>query len=137
MLHESKRPLLGSCIVLALYTSAYCTEIVRGAIDAVPTVTRRAARSLGMTWGQDMTYVVFPMALRVAIDVGFDGIMSEGERKSLATQCGLCHGIACEAENRPHVRSQQSQHVPSHHAPSRAPSMRYHHCLTPLGCLTS
>jgi polar amino acid transport system permease protein len=60
-------PFVTSCAVLALYTSAYCTEIVRGAIDAVPTVTRRAARSLGLTWGQDMTQVVFPMALRVAL----------------------------------------------------------------------
>lgn len=58
-----------------------------------------------------------PMALRVAIDVGFDHIMSEGERKSLATQCGLCHGIASEAESRPHVRSysQRSHCVPFHH----------------------
>jgi hydroxyproline transport system permease protein len=60
-------PFVTSCIVLALYTSAYCTEIVRGAIHAVPTVTRRAARSLGLTWGQDMTQIVFPMALRVAL----------------------------------------------------------------------
>lgn len=60
-------PFTTSCIVLALYTSAYCTEIVRGAIDAVPMVTRRAARSLGLTWGQDMTHIVFPMALRVAL----------------------------------------------------------------------
>lgn len=60
-------PFVTSCIVLALYTSAYCTEIVRGAIDAVPPVTRRAARSLGLTWGQDMTQIVFPMALRVGL----------------------------------------------------------------------
>lgn len=60
-------PFTTSCIVLALYTSAYCTEIVRGAIDAVSPVTRRAARSLGLTWGQDMTQVVFPMALRVGL----------------------------------------------------------------------
>lgn len=60
-------PFTTSCIVLALYTSAYCTEIVRGAIDAVPPVTRRAARSLGLTWGQDMTQIVFPMALRVGL----------------------------------------------------------------------
>ncbi|MFX0547271.1 amino acid ABC transporter permease [Roseovarius sp. S1116L3] len=60
-------PFTTSCIVLALYTSAYCTEIVRGAIDAVPVVTRRAARSLGLTWGQDMTQIVFPMALRVGL----------------------------------------------------------------------
>ena len=43
------------------------------------------------------------MALRVAIDVGYDDIMTEGERKSLATQCGLCHGITSQAEHRPHV----------------------------------
>ena len=44
-----------------------------------------------------------PMPLRVAIDAGYDELMSEGERKSLATQCGLCHGIASQAEHRPHV----------------------------------
>jgi len=44
-----------------------------------------------------------PMALRVAIDVGFDDLMSDGERKSLASQCGLCHSIASQAEHRPHV----------------------------------
>ena len=59
-------PFIVACIVLSLYTSAYCTEIVRGGIDAVPAVTRRAARSLGMTWRQDMTQVTLPMALRVA-----------------------------------------------------------------------
>lgn len=60
-------PFVTSCVVLSLYTSAYCTEIVRGAIDAVPMTTRRAARSLGLTWGQDMTSIVFPMGLRVAL----------------------------------------------------------------------
>lgn len=60
-------PFATSCVILALYTSAYCTEVVRGAIAAVPTVTRRAARSLGMTWGQDMVHIVFPMALRVGL----------------------------------------------------------------------
>ncbi|WP_415182494.1 amino acid ABC transporter permease [Phaeovulum sp.] len=60
-------PFTTSCIVLSLYTSAYCTEIVRGAIAAVPMVTRRAARSLGLSWGQDMTHIVFPMALRVGL----------------------------------------------------------------------
>jgi hydroxyproline transport system permease protein len=60
-------PFVTSCVVLALYTSAYCTEIVRGAIAAVPMTTRRAARSLGLSWHQDMTSVVFPMALRVGL----------------------------------------------------------------------
>jgi hydroxyproline transport system permease protein len=55
------------CVVLALYMSAYCTEIVRGGFLAVPATTRRAARSLGMTWGQDLTQIVFPIALRVSL----------------------------------------------------------------------
>jgi len=60
-------PFTTSCVILSLYTSAYATEIVRGAIDAVPATTRRAARSLGLTWGQDMVHIVFPMGLRVAL----------------------------------------------------------------------
>jgi His/Glu/Gln/Arg/opine family amino acid ABC transporter permease subunit len=56
-----------ACAVLTLYTAAYCAEIVRGAIEAVPSTTRRAARSLGLTWRQDMTNIVFPLATRVAL----------------------------------------------------------------------
>jgi len=60
-------PFLIACVVLALYTAAYCTEIVRGGILAVPKTTRRAARSLGLSYRQDMVEVVFPIALRVAL----------------------------------------------------------------------
>ncbi|WP_374619677.1 amino acid ABC transporter permease [Devosia sp.] len=60
-------PFAVSCIVLALYTSAYCAEIVRGGVLAVPQTTRRAARSLGLTWWQDMTEIVYPMALRIML----------------------------------------------------------------------
>ncbi len=56
-----------ACGVLTLYTAAYCAEIVRGAIGAVPSTTRRAARSLGMSWRQDMAYIVLPLATRVAL----------------------------------------------------------------------
>jgi len=56
-----------ACIVLALYTSSYCTEIVRAGVLAVPSTTRRAARSLGLTYWQDLRYIVFPNALRVSL----------------------------------------------------------------------
>ncbi len=75
ILANSFAPMLGirltpfavSCIVLSLYTSAYCAEIVRGGVLAVPQTTRRAARSLGLTWWQDMTSVVYPIALRIML----------------------------------------------------------------------
>lgn len=60
-------PFAVSCVVLALYTSAYCAEIVRGGVLAVPQTTRRAARSLGLTWWQDMTEIVYPLALRIML----------------------------------------------------------------------
>lgn len=59
-------PFTTSCVVLSLYTASFCSEIVRGGIEAVPATTRRAARSLGMTWGQDMAYIVAPLSLRVS-----------------------------------------------------------------------
>lgn len=55
------------CVVLGLYTMSYCTEVVRGGVLSVPTTTRRAARSLGLTYSQDLTQIVFPLALRVAL----------------------------------------------------------------------
>ena len=60
-------PFTTSCVVLSLYTAAYCSEIIRGGIEAVPATTRRAARSLGMTWWQDMRYIVAPLATRVSL----------------------------------------------------------------------
>jgi His/Glu/Gln/Arg/opine family amino acid ABC transporter permease subunit len=56
-----------SCVVLAFYTSAYCSEIVRAGVQAVPQTTRRAARSLGLTYWQDLREIVFPIALRVSL----------------------------------------------------------------------
>jgi His/Glu/Gln/Arg/opine family amino acid ABC transporter permease subunit len=56
-----------ACGVLTFYTAAYCAEIVRGGIEAVPQTTRRAARSLGLNWFQDMRYIVAPLATRVAL----------------------------------------------------------------------
>ncbi|MDN5788540.1 amino acid ABC transporter permease [Pseudorhodobacter sp.] len=56
-----------ACGVLTFYTAAYCSEIVRGGIEAVPFTTRRASRSLGLTWLQDMRYIVGPLATRVAL----------------------------------------------------------------------
>jgi His/Glu/Gln/Arg/opine family amino acid ABC transporter permease subunit len=60
-------PFTVGCVVLGMYTSAYCTEIVRGGILAVPQTTRRAARSLGLSYTQDMTQIVFPLATRVML----------------------------------------------------------------------
>ncbi|MCI2393840.1 amino acid ABC transporter permease [Aliiroseovarius sediminis] len=83
------QPFTTACVVLALYTAALCSEIVRGAIGAVPTTTRRASRSLGMTWTQDMTYVVWPMALRVGLPSWIGLVLSVLKDSALVFWLGI------------------------------------------------
>lgn len=49
---------------LSIYGTAYICEIVCGAVQAVPKGQREAAASSGLSWLQQMRYVVVPQALR-------------------------------------------------------------------------
>jgi len=60
-------PFGAGTIVLIFYTSALVASVARGGIEAVHTTTRRAARSLGMTYWQDLRYIVFPIGLRAVL----------------------------------------------------------------------
>jgi len=57
-------PFEAGLIVLTIYTSANVASVARGGIEAVGQPMRRAARSLGMTYLQDLRYVVWPIGLR-------------------------------------------------------------------------
>lgn len=54
------------CLVLGIYCAAYCTEIVRGGLQAVAPNVVRASRSLGLSYFQTLRHVTLPMATRVA-----------------------------------------------------------------------
>lgn len=57
-------PFAAGTIVLSFYTAALVANVVRGGIESVPAPMRRAARSLGMSYWQDMRHVVWPMGMR-------------------------------------------------------------------------
>ncbi|MFC0219572.1 polar amino acid transport system permease protein [Pseudochelatococcus lubricantis] len=78
-----------ACVMLSLYTASYCSEIVRGGILAVPATTRRAARSLGMTYRQDLAHIVFPMALRVALPNWIGLVLSVMKDTALVLWIGI------------------------------------------------
>ena len=59
---------------LALNEAAYLSEVIRGAIQAIPAGQRRAAKALGMTPRQAMAYVVLPQAFRVMIPTLGNGV---------------------------------------------------------------
>ncbi|WP_419797024.1 MAG: amino acid ABC transporter permease [Terasakiella sp.] len=57
-------PFAAGTFVLSLYTASLVAQVARGGIEAVGKPMRRAARSLGMSYWQDMRYVVWPIGLR-------------------------------------------------------------------------
>lgn len=59
-------PLLGGIFVLALYFSAFMTEVFRAALLAVPRGQADAAKALGMFGYRTLVFIIAPQALRLA-----------------------------------------------------------------------
>ena len=54
-------------LVMSLHTAAYITEILRGAIQALPPGEIEAARSLGMSKALTFRRIILPRAARIAL----------------------------------------------------------------------
>jgi polar amino acid transport system permease protein len=54
-------------IGLVLYSSSYVTEIVRGGIDSIPQSQWDAAKGLGLSFLQQVRYIIIPQAVRQMI----------------------------------------------------------------------
>nr|WP_090345120.1 amino acid ABC transporter permease [Mycolicibacterium malmesburyense]CRL77174.1 amine acid ABC transporter permease [Mycolicibacterium malmesburyense] len=52
---------------LALYTAAFVCETVRSGVNTVPLGQAEAARSLGLTFGQNLRLILLPQAFRAVI----------------------------------------------------------------------
>jgi polar amino acid transport system permease protein len=57
-------PFASGVVILTMYTAALVANVARGGIEAVGRPMRRAARSLGMSYWQDMRHVVLPIGGR-------------------------------------------------------------------------
>lgn len=57
-------PVFWATVALVLSYSAYVSEVYRAGIDSVHESQRAAARSLGLSSGQSLRYVVLPQAVR-------------------------------------------------------------------------
>ncbi|WP_299299883.1 amino acid ABC transporter permease [uncultured Brachybacterium sp.] len=58
---------VAAVIALSCYTSAFVAEAVRSGINSVTVGQAEAARSLGMSFSQNLSIVVLPQAFRTAI----------------------------------------------------------------------
>ena len=52
---------------LSLYTATYVAETLRSGINTVPVGQAEAARAIGLTFGQNMSFVLLPQAFRAVI----------------------------------------------------------------------
>ncbi|MEU4556255.1 glutamate transport system permease protein [Micromonospora violae] len=56
-----------AAIALTVYTSAFICEVIRSGVNTVAAGQAEAARALGMTFGQVLTLIVLPQALRAMV----------------------------------------------------------------------
>ncbi len=63
----SANPFIISCVVLSLTSTAYQSQIYRGAILALPQGQLKAARALGMKDSTAIRHIILPQALRMSI----------------------------------------------------------------------
>jgi polar amino acid transport system permease protein len=66
-------PWLAASLALTFWTSAFLTEIWRGCVEALPKGQWEAGETLGLSYVEQMRYIILPQALRIAIPptVGF------------------------------------------------------------------
>lgn len=58
---------VAAVITLSINASAYLAEIFRGGIEAIDFGQTEAARSLGLSYGKTMIYVILPQAIKIMI----------------------------------------------------------------------
>ena len=58
---------LVAIIAFGINSGAYCTEIFRAGIQGVDACQMEAGRSLGLSWGQTMSKIIMPQAMRTIV----------------------------------------------------------------------
>ena len=81
-------------IALTLTYGAYMAEVYRAGIEAVPSGQMEAARSLGMSHGQAMRYVIVPQAIRKVIPPLLNDFIALMKDTSLVSVIGADRGRA-------------------------------------------
>lgn len=76
-------------IAMTMHTSAYIAEIIRGAIQSVPTGEVEAARALGMSRLQTVWHIVLPRAARIGLPAYSNEVILMLKASSLASTVTL------------------------------------------------
>ncbi|WP_203858238.1 amino acid ABC transporter permease [Plantactinospora mayteni] len=86
-------------IALSLYTAAFVCEAIRSGINAVPPGQAEAARAIGLTFGQNLRYVVLPQAWKSAVVPLGSVIIAMIKNSALAGFFGVVGELSNSAQN--------------------------------------
>ena len=84
--------LLRALIGVALFSSAYMAEVMRGGLQAIPKGQYEGADSLGLGYWQKMGLIVLPQALKLVIPGIVNTFIgcSRTRRWSSSSRCSTC-----------------------------------------------
>src|SRR5439155_1202 len=80
-------------ISLTLVYTAYVTEVYRAGIESVHPSQRMAARSLGLTYGQTLRYVVLPQAIRRVVPPLLNDFIGLQKDTAIITVIGVTEAL--------------------------------------------
>ncbi|WP_421723819.1 amino acid ABC transporter permease [Bauldia sp.] len=81
--------LLRALIGVALFTSAYMAEVVRGGLQAIPKGQYEAAQALGLNYWKSMRLIILPQALKIVIPGIVNSFISLFKDTSLVLIIGI------------------------------------------------
>jgi glutamate transport system permease protein len=76
-------------VALGLYTASFVCEALRSGINAIPVGQAEAARSVGMTFGQTLRFVILPQAFRAVIPPVTSALIAMTKNSSVAAAVGV------------------------------------------------
>lgn len=76
---------IGAFIALSVYTSPFIAEALRSGINGVPLGQAEAARSLGFNFGQTVSMIIMPQAMRMVVPPLINVIIALAKNTSVAS----------------------------------------------------
>lgn len=81
-------PFGSGVVILTIYTAALVSNVARGGIEAVPVSMRKASRSLGMSYWQDLFHIVLPIGGRAVFPAWIGVVLGVMKDSALVSVLG-------------------------------------------------
>ncbi|MEO7061729.1 MAG: amino acid ABC transporter permease [Lapillicoccus sp.] len=85
----SRDNFIWAVIALSVYHAAFVCEALRSGVNTVPAGQAEAARAIGLTFGQSLTLVLLPQAIRGAITPLGNTLIALAKNTTVATAIGV------------------------------------------------